>query len=314
MRYFISHHQHKGSAIDVALAKEGWLFRHKRVDIALFDYDINHKSPERGRGTISKYYDEGTTIFTYPHGATGAWWTDSDYYAPNKKVSANLVIGEGHRYVEHIARPYLEHYVIGWGFCPIKEFQKPNKVKRILFAPIHASLATNNIPDNKKQTNALVYEELLKVAHKYKITVRHLNPLETIGLWRNSGVTFKVGKPDGTYDDIDNADLVIAEGTYMYLSVARGKPTIGMHQHYPFSGSRNVDGFKLKHWEKYKDYMAYPIDFEDDSFENLIAIATKAEQREWRDLFIGKEMDSKQLVDTLTAIRNQDILNKKRRL
>lgn len=310
MRYFIAHHQHKGAPIDDALKSEGWLFRQKRTDIALFDHAINQKQPERGRGLVNHYYAEGTTILTYPHGATGSWWTDSDYYPPNKKIFANLVIGEGHKHVEQITRPYLDHYVIGWSWCPVREFQKPFRVKRILFAPIHASTKTNLIPDDKKNTNTRVYKALLELSDRYRITVRYLNPLSTIGLWRDSRVNFKFGKPDGSYNDIDSADLVIAEGTYMYLSVARGKPTIGMHQYLPFSGSRDITGFKLKRWEEYKDYMAYPIDFDDGSLQSLIELATNEEQKEWKDLFIGKEMNSKNLANLLAGLRTQDISNR----
>ncbi len=140
MRYFISHHQHKGEAIDTALKMQGWLFRRRRVSIALFDHTINRGRPQEGRGLVNKYYDEWSTIITYPHGATGAWWMDSDHYPPDKKIFANLVIGEGHKHIEEIIRPYLQHYVIGWSFCPIKPFQKPQEVKHILFAPIHASM------------------------------------------------------------------------------------------------------------------------------------------------------------------------------
>ena len=51
---------------------------------------------------IKKYYDEGSTILTYPHGATGAWWMDNDMYQTDDKLSGNLVIGEGHKHIEEI--------------------------------------------------------------------------------------------------------------------------------------------------------------------------------------------------------------------
>lgn len=307
MRYFISHHQHKGMAIEEALKKEGWYFRRRRVSIALFDHAINRHRPQEGRGLVNQYHDAWATIVTYPHGATGAWWADSTYYPPNKKIFANLVIGEGHKHIEQIMRPYLEHYAIGWGFCPVLDFKSPKEVRNILFAPIHGSLHNHSLPDQKKEMNSKVYEALLKLSDNYKISMRVLNPLENIGLWKNSRVKLIFGKPDGSYKDIDEADLVIAEGTFMYLSVARGKPTVGINQHVPCSGSTIIENFELRNWDKYKDYMAYPIDFDDDSLENLIDRAANEEQTDWKNLFIGKEMNSRNLSDLLKELRKRDI-------
>jgi hypothetical protein len=253
---------------------------------------------------------DGATIVTYPHGATGAWWMDSDKYPPNNKVFANLVIGEGHKHVEEIIRPYLNHYVIGWGFCPIKEFQKPERIKNILFAPIHGSMHKDELSERRRNANTKVYETLLELKDKYKITVRHLNPPRAIGLWKERDINFKYGKPDGSYDDIDKADLVIAEGTYMYLSVARGKPTIGFEQHSPFCGSTNSGILELKHWDEYENHVAYPIDFDDAPLEELIEKAIEEEQSEWKRLFIGKEMDSAKLSQLLQSLRNEDLVNR----
>mgnify|MGYP001087870966 CR=1 FL=1 len=311
IRYFISEHQHKGANINEALKKEGWYFRRKRVSIALFDHVINRKHPERGRGIVNKYYDEWATIVTYPHGATGAWWNDSDYFPENTKIAANLVIGEGHKKVEQIMRPHLQHYVVGWSFCPIKEFKKPVKIKKILFAPAHGSMHKDILPIEKQEVNTKIYESLLKISDDYRISMRILNPLESIGLWKDSRIKLIFGKPDGSYRDIDDADLVIGEGTFMYLSVARGKPTIGFNQHVPCTGSTALEGYEIKNWDKYGEYMGYPIDFEDDSLENLIEKAAHEEQIEWKRLFIGKELDSKHLVTLLKDVRNEDIANRK---
>jgi len=80
MKYYIAHHQHKGRPFELALRREGWRLSINNPDIALFDHAINREKPEEGRALIDKYYNEGSTILTYPHGATGAWWMDSDMY------------------------------------------------------------------------------------------------------------------------------------------------------------------------------------------------------------------------------------------
>lgn len=297
MRYFISHHQHKGNEIDLALKQEGWLFKHRKPDLVLLDHYINKAKPEEGRGLMKRYYTDGSVIISYPHGATGSWWMDNDSYPPNKMVFANLVIGEGHKYVEEIILPNLNHYVIGWSYCPIKEFKK-HEIKKILFAPIHASFRDDNLRSEALDANSRIYDALLNLQSRYQIMVRHLNPLGSIGLKYNSKIKYNWAKPDGSYEDIDNADLVIAEGTYMYMAVARGKPTIGINQHIPIRPNSN-EPFILKNWDKYGDYMAYPIDFDDGKLEDLIDAAAKEEQTQWKKLFIGNQMDSKKLSNLL---------------
>ena len=306
MKYYIAHHQHKGRPFELALRREGWKLAVNNPDIALFDHAVNREKPEEGRALIDKYYNEGSTILTYPHGATGTWWMDNDMYRTDDKLSGNLVIGEGHKHIEEIVQPTLKHYVTGWNFCPIEEFKKPKEVVNILFAPIHAAQRTNIFRDEAIETNARVFEALLKLPSKYKIFIRYLNPLNTIGLKNVSRVILRPGKPDGSYSEIDFADVVIAEGTYMYLSVARGKPTIGMNQHIPpRPNGYGFKEFKLKHWNEYERYLAYPIDFDDgDDLLGLINRAVKEEQSEWKRLFIGDKMSSVYLSKLLKNIRN----------
>lgn len=308
MRYFISHHQHKGIPIDNALKEAGWYMKHKRVAIALFDHCINGSNPEVIRSIVQKYYDEGAMIVTYPHGATGSWWMDSTFNYSNDHIFANLVIGEGHKHIEEIRQPNLKHYVIGWGYCPLKSFVPKSNISNILFAPIHASDSDNSLREEAIDVNSRVYEALLNLPQNYNITVRHLNPLGNIGLKPKSRIRFVYGKPDGSYSDIDNADIVIAEGTYMYLSVARGKPTIGMNQHIPIRPNRKNEDFSLKNWDKYGEYMAYPIDFYDDLLPNLIKEASNKEASEWKKLFIGNQMDGTKLSILLEDLLNQYIL------
>ena len=92
----------------------------------------------------------------------------------------------------------------------------------------------------------------------------------------------------------------------MYLSVARGKPTIGMNQHIPpRPNGYCFKEFKLKHWNEYERYLAYPIDFYDgDDLLGLINRAVKEEQSEWKRLFIGDKMSSTYLSKLLIDIRN----------
>ena len=307
MRYFISHHQHKGAPIALALAQQGWISRRRRMDIALFDHYINRANPDRGNAIIDQYYHiEKATIIGYPHGATGSWWMDGDLYKPDPHVYANLVIGEGHKEIDKIIQPTIHDYVIGWYYCPIQSFKKRN-VKNILFAPTHGTITGSVLRSECIDINKSVYEALLKISDRYRITVRYIGSLEPIGLYPDKRVTFKLGKPDGSFNDIDAADLVIAEGTFMYLSVARGVPTIGINQRIPIRPNNERLNFTPKNWDKYGDFMAYPIDFSDDNLESLIQRASSEEQSKWKELFIGNELHPRELAQLLTELRKNDI-------
>ena len=312
MKFFISHHQHKGKSIAIALKKHGWLQSAGPVDVALFDHGISKQHPDDGRILLNNYFNRGSTIITYPHGSTGAWWMDNDAFPPNPRIFANLVNSEGRKHVEQIIQPTLEHHVIGWNYCSIRPFRKPDRIKTILFAPIHASAKNFKLREECIDVNARVYKALLGLGKEYKIIVRYLNPLEKIGLRYTSRMTFVAGKPDGSFTEIDLADLVIAEGTYMYLAVARGKPTIGMNQHIPIRLNDSDRSFKLNHWNEYEKYMAYPIDFDDSAdIRDLINRAATEEQSKWKELFIGNTMDSKVLSDLLIELRTKDINTRK---
>jgi len=309
MRYFIAHHQHKGKPIDAALRKEGWRYQLRKVDIALFDHAINRTEPEKGRNLIHRFYREGATIVLYPHAATGAWWMDGDIFPKEGAVQHELVIAEGQERVSKIINPDMRVHKIGWSYCPIREFQKPKRLKRILFAPIHGPIK-GHLREECVAANKRVYETLLDMVDKYQIVIRHLNSLEQMGLWYSPKPVFVLGKPDGSYKDIDAADLVIAEGTFMYLAVARGKPTIGINQHVPIRPNNAHKEFVPKHWDEYGEYMGYPIDFDDGDIISLIDKAM-VEQTSWKSLFIGEPMKSNNLSKTLQNIRGQDARQRK---
>ena len=298
------HHQHKGKPIDKALREAGWKYQLRDVDIALFDHAINRNEPEAGRNIIRKFHKEGATIVIYPHAPTGAWWMDDDLFPKEGAVQNELVIAEGQERVSKIINPDMHVHKIGWSYCPIREFKKPTELKRILFAPIHAPVK-GHFREEAAEANIRVYKRLLQMTDKYQIVIRHINAIERSALWYSPKPIFKLGRPDGSYDDIDMADLVIAEGTFMYLAVARGKPTIGINQHVPIRPNNNNRDFVPKRWNEYGEYMAYPIDFDDGDIISLIDKAM-VEQTSWKNLFIGESMEPNKLSKILTDIRGKD--------
>jgi len=307
MRYYIARHQNKADFLVKALNSCGHTFVHRNAEVALFDHDLNRTDVNAVRSDMRIRFEEGSTIVLYPHGATGSWWLDGSNLNP--MVFASLVIGEGHRRFMEIVQPGHRVEAIGWYYCPIKPFESPAKINRILFAPIHPTMGGTLRPE-AIEGNRVVYDTLLKHIGRRQLVVRHIGKIENSGLWQHNKPIFKAGKTNGNYSDIDTADLVIAEGTYMYMAVARGKPTIGINQHLPIRPNVSPDSYKPKHWDEYKKFMPYPINFEGGSFEDLIEYARVNEQSEWKQLFIGKQLSPKRLSEILLSIRGESVRQK----
>lgn len=292
MQYWILHHQHKGKPIEQALVNQGWVYS-QTPDIALFDV-------ARGKPIERRFRREGASLVIYPHTAIAGWWYDG-LLEPPIGFDAILVVGEGQKEVQKIITPNSRVETIGWGYCPILPFKKPEVVKRILFAPIHPS--GNVLRPEAKDVNARVYRRLLGLPD-VQVVVRVLGSLQDNGLWQSPNAIISEGKPDGSYADIDAADLVIAEGMYLSLAVARGKPSIGMNQR--VSQRVNGNGCAPKQWWKYNRLQAYPIDFDDGSITELIDRALDESQvSEWRQRFIGEQLQPEHLSDLLKDIRRE---------
>lgn len=295
MQYWIHHHQHKGKPIEDALINQGWQYS-QAPDVALFDIARN-KPIER------RFRRGGATLVTYPHTAIAGWWYDGILEPPNG-FSAILAIGEGQKEVQKIITPNIRVETIGWSYCPVLPFQKPKAIKQILFAPIHPGIDGKLRPE-AKDANARVYKQLLGMKG-VQATVRVIGKLENNGLWESPDVTIKYAEPDGSYADIDAADLVIAEGMYLSLAVARGKPSIGMNQH--VSQKVNGNGCTPKRWWEYNRLQAYPIDFDDGDLAELIDKATDEFQvSEWKKRFIGEQLQPEYLSDLLKNIRSEHV-------
>lgn len=292
MKYWILHHQHKGKPIEAALRSQGWVYS-RTPDIALFDTARNNR-------VVDLFRRAKSSLVIYPHTAIAAWWYDGLMELP-KDYDAILVIGEGQKQVQQIITPNIRVETIGWGYCPILPFQKPEAVKRIVFAPMHP--AGGVLRSEAKDTNARVYKQLLQL-DDVQIILRVIDKLEDNGLWYSPKVIIKNAKPDGSYAEIDIADLVIGEGMFLSLAVARGKPAIGMNQR--ISQRPNRSGLVPKRWEEYNYLQAYPVDFDDGDITELIDKATQESSvSEWKKRFIGEQLQPKKLSDTLIDIRSE---------
>jgi hypothetical protein len=299
LRVYVHVYQHKGMPFLKALYEAGCVVDKKCPDVALFDKEWDSLNPEKEGAIVKRYLERGASILVYPHAATAPWWYDG-IIDIKPCVKAVLVIGSGQKEITNVINPAIKTHVAGWPFCEQREFIRPDKVKRILFCPIHP--ANQYIRQESRDANERVLRSLIEYSKKKSVdvTVRYIGDLELQGLHNCDRFKFIEGATDGSTIDIDGADLVIAEGTCMYASVARGKPTIGMIQHMPIrSNSRYEQGH---HWSKYGPAMAYPINFESAPLPDLID-AAMTEQEEWRWLFIGESMTPERL---LRVVENTD--------
>jgi len=292
MKFYIVHHQHKGKPIDEALRSQGWEFSRK-PDIALFDTNHHEK-------IIAEFVRVGATIVIYPHSSSACWWYDELMPLP-PEVKAILVVGEGQKEVQKIITPFVRVEAIGWGYCQIKQFKRPKEIRRILYAPIHPN--GHNLRQEAKDANARVFSELLKLKD-VQLICRVIGSLKDNGIWDSAKVLYKFGKPDGSTREIDMADLVIGEGMFLSLAVARGKPAIGVNQRVPMRGNNPLHADYPKHWDEYNDLQAYPIDFDDGAIMELIDKAL-VEPVEWKRRFIGEPLDAKKLSEVLKEVRNE---------
>jgi len=139
-------------------------------------------------------------------------------------------------------------------------------------------------------------------AMDFEVTVRYIDDLDKQGLRPYSAFEWIRGEPDGSTKEIDQTDVVIAEGTYMYLSVARGKPTIGINQHLPYRANKMSDVYCPRNWDKYGHLIRYPINYKPGRLGDLISKATSGEESEWRERCIGRSMDPQEFAGKVEAI------------
>jgi len=307
MKYWIKHHQHKAKPLDQALKSEGWIRTPSNADIALLDRDfliLHNKEP---RPILVQRAKQGATIVIYPHSVLPPWWYDG--LTPiHEKVACILVHGEAHKKAMKIIAPKARTEVIGWYHCPIKLY-KAKPIRRILFAPIHPS-GRRELRSEAKEANIQILEALIKLKSKpaYKhtqIVIRSIYPLDWQGLWNNAKIIYQQGKPNGSYKDIDEADLIICEGTFMYLAVARGKPVIGINQDKSPRPNHNPENFKLKTFNQWGKIIAYPINFGDLPLIELIDKAMDGEQSQWRQNNLGMPLNPKNFSKLLIEIRRK---------
>src|SRR3990172_3368820 len=255
------------------------------ADALLIDHDMDQYG---FRSTIDPYCRAGKPVFLYPHGAAPILSWDG-IWEPYEAVTANLVMAPGQAEVMRRYGYSKPIYVIGWYYCEQRPFQtlrtkQSEQGMNILFGPIHPMKGGSWSYPEDEAINQQTFERLLKIRGA-KITVRYIGDLAANGLWEAPGVSYTQVKPTNDTADIDQADLVISNGTLAYLAIARGKPAIMLNQ---LSGGRGLGKDKVtqvSNLYKYADYMRYPFDVEDAAdLRKIIKDAGQHEPLEYKRL------------------------------
>ena len=280
-----SQHQQKAAPFIRALVEHG----HRLVRGAADAYLIDLDSPWNRR-LYEPHLAGGAKVFLYPHGAPQtAYLYDCDRYPPDPRVTAHFVIGEGQRELLRRVGVDVPVYVVGWPWSDIRPFRPCADPRRVVFGATHAHERDNFLADMHKERNRSIVEQL--VAMELDVTVRYLGDLAVNGLEPVDGVTYVEGASDNSTHDIDNADVVIGDGTFACLAVARGRPTIFTDQaDFPIVDEPDGSQSWPNNWDDYKDYRRFPYDISDGPLDELIESAAASDEKiaEWRDLFIGQ--------------------------
>lgn len=315
MRYCILEHQHKAKAYIDALRTYKYI-AHRRTKLAKFlliDFEWSGVFAGNGkylRKQILEAEAARIPVFLYPHSVRPNIpfdLVDEQY----EGTRALFTIAEGHKEVlKRIGYPCPVE-VTGWTYTDIKPF-KPREVAnrkiRVLFAPIHP-VGKGYLPDDERELNAKTYQLLLGLINDIDLTVRHIQPLEHNGLWADQRVNYVTGSFNGSTEDMDKADVVIAAFTYSHMAVALGHPLIMLGEGIRSHNSPRKDGKLIyaKNWEKYRDYMRYPFEIEScttsaDLMDLILAATWKNDAvDDWKRRFIGKPFDAQRFVKTLES-------------
>lgn len=255
-------------------------------DVLFADTEVWWAPPyPQKRRLLEQAARRGVPIVLYPHGTVAHIMYDG-VWKPDLPVAAHLVNGPGH--VDLLeAFGYRRRLVqVGWTYCKTAPFHRPARVVSVLLGTVHA-MANGAIMDYDHNLNVRTVHALTELDVPVR-RIRYVGPANVSGVDRDlPGIELVAGAPDQSYRDIDAADVVVASGTFAWMAVARGKPTVMVGSDIPMRDTDGTDTFRAPdHWDTLAPLFRYPVDFDDGPLPRLIEEACR-EPVEWRDRFIG---------------------------
>jgi len=303
IRFTAFNHQHKADKFLEALKENNY----KQLDctngfggirFVLTDTDILGR-----RVRLEKIRAHGVQhFFVYPHAARPD--LVNDIYKEWAFTTAHFVSAPGHVDVMRrfgYSRP-LE--VVGWSLCPIKKFSPRPEPRKVLFAPIHPRCSVDD-----QRVNRAAFQKLEKLARadKIELTVRFINSLPGSGLNRieHPNIIYTNGAMNQSYTQIDEADIVVAHQSFLYLAVARGVPSISMATDLPTHVQmRRKPVVWARNWKKYEHLIAFPYDIlqvKDRDLFDVMGEIVQCDEKvlDWKRRMIGSPFNKKRFVQKL---------------
>lgn len=283
-------HQNKSLGLVCALRDLGWRPA-SEPDLFLIDFD----GPPYHKELIHRFHSHGSRVVVYPHGGTAQ--ICMDIWQPTPEVAGYLAFSPGQaETLEKMGYPSPVH-VVGWWWCEQRDPRPvPSDPQRVLFAPIHP-LGNGFIHPLHRDANRRAFADLLANFRPEQISVRHYREIEANGLWHVPGVEYHQGALDNSTADIDAADVVVSYGTFAYLAIARGVPTVMYAQDYPHGdGNSEQEWTPARNWDAYAELLRYPVNVVTELRGSERAVA------DWRTLFIGEQLDARKMAHALERV------------
>lgn len=274
----------KGARLAGALQAAGHELVADHGDVAVVDLD----HPDTGL-PLCETHDK---VVTYPHGGNPIlWWDDNP---PHPHIRLHLVHGPGHSAVFALHGHPVPSLPVGFTYCDVAEpwLRADAGPTRVLFAPCHP-MDDGTLDPFLRAANS---EAAKKLADSGKeITVSMWGEHD----WGFDPFQFRTivgGTLDTSY--IDDADLVVADGTFAALAIARKVPTL-------FVGSDINLGHP--HWSRYAPFVRYPYDIADGPLGELYAAVNRRNilVKWWAHDFVGGPFNAALAVAAIEAVAEQ---------
>lgn len=298
-------HQNKSAAYKQELADAGYIFTERSniqgVRFFLSDADWRESMMEEARG-------RGIPVFLYPHAARPMVIYDG--CVEPKPVRCMFTHSEGGAEImRKIGYPNPVE-VSGWAYSDVLPFRPVEKVKRVLYAPIHPN-SNGWLSAVDKQINARAFSalQIWCYQNEAELSVRYIGSPEQCGLgaavrFEAPYIEWHAGKKNNSTADMLGTDLVVAHQTYAWISVALGIPTVMMAEDIPPRSGNSDAGFcYVRNWDSYKGDLMYPLDILGGDPEGTIAKAAAGceEVEAWKARLIGQPFDGKAFVEKLES-------------
>lgn len=259
----------KGQRIATALIAAGHELHDTDGDVAVIDHEHQHQA----------LCDRHETVVLYPHGGNPQLDWDG-HLDPHPHTRLHLVHGPGHAEVMAAYGYPVRCVPVGWCYGPLAPMREPCEPRRVLFGPAH-EIGTGYLSEPLRALNLETEIELR--AEGFEVSVR-----------TNGGLGF---------DDIDRADVVVADGTLAHLALARGVPTVMLGGGLCPDLGHTAPVFPAS-WASYAPLMAYPFTTESGPLGEAVraAAADPGAVGEYRRRFVGGPFDADLVVRLIEEV------------